>query len=148
MQSFEVRKTGEGDLALRRSATEELPPVGTEAETGTAEPELEPLSEIIRHLNERFGSNLSDEAAELLEGLEQKLAGHPAITASFRVNTLENARLTFDSVADDLLQDTVESHFGFYKQFVEDAAFRQTLLEVMYQRYVVTQGNQSACRLA
>jgi hypothetical protein len=42
---------------------------------------------------------------------------------SIRVNTPENARLTFDHVVGDRLQEMIDSNFKFYKQITDDPEF-------------------------
>ena len=53
-----------------------------------------------------------------------------------RVNALENARLTFDHVVNDLLQDMIDGHFKFYKQVNDDPEFAKTFLDWLFERYV------------
>ena len=143
METYQVGEDWSGDIGLDRGNGSVDPQTGDEP-LGAAEEELLPLSEIIRHLNERFGADLGEDVAELIEGIEQRLAANESVAASVTVNTPENARLTFNTVADDMLQDTVGSHFSFYKQFAEDPAFRDGLLDIMFQRYLQAQGGPAA----
>ena len=45
--------------------------------------------------------------------LEEKLKGDEALRVSIQSNTKENARLTFNHVVTDKLQDMVETNFNF-----------------------------------
>jgi type I restriction enzyme, R subunit len=99
--------------------------------------ELEPLSQILRDLNEHFGTDFTEEDKLCLVEIEQRLAYNTALEASVRVNPPENARLTFDLVVNDLLQDMIDGHFKFYKHVNDDPEFARTLLDLLIERYLV-----------
>lgn len=52
-----------------------------------------------------------------------------------RINPPENAKLTFDLVVADRMQEMIETNFKFYKQFTDDEAFAGRLLEALFERY-------------
>ncbi|MDA7861477.1 DEAD/DEAH box helicase family protein, partial [bacterium] len=99
-------------------------------------PPLEPLSEILSRLNERFGTDIQGAAAEEFIGsLEVKLAGDEGLAASFNVNTAENARLTFDNKVRDHVQDMIDTNFKFYKQINDKPEFADFLNDLLFDRY-------------
>ena len=98
--------------------------------------ELEPLSQILRDLNEHFGTDFTEEDKLCLVEIEQRLAYNTALEASVRVNPPENARHTFDHVVNDLLQDMIDGHFKFYKHVNDDPDFAKTLLDLLFERYL------------
>ena len=51
------------------------------------------------------------------------------------MNVLENARLTFDHVANDKIQEMIDSNFKFYKQITDDPEFQQFFLGWLFERY-------------
>ncbi len=97
--------------------------------------ELEALSEILKELNQRFGTDFTEEDRVFIEQLEAKLAGDPGLEASVKVNPRENARLTFDQVANDRIQELIDSNFKFYKQIADDRAFAEFFLGWLFERY-------------
>ena len=66
---------------------------------------------------------------------EGKLATDQALEASVKVNTPENARLTFDHVANDKVQELIDTNFKFYKQINDDPEFGKFLLDWLFERY-------------
>lgn len=48
-----------------------------------------------------------------IEHLEAKLADDAALEASVRVNTPDNARLTFDHVVNDKIQELIDTNSSF-----------------------------------
>jgi type I restriction enzyme R subunit len=134
IESYTVKQTSRGKIKLPRGTTE-LPPVGLAGTESPIPEDLEPLSQIIRELNERFGANLSENARASIQQLETQLAQDPALEASIRANTRDNARLTFEHVLNDRLQELVDSDFKFYKQVTDNEEFAKTLLDRMFERF-------------
>lgn len=97
--------------------------------------ELEPLSLIIRELNERFGTDFSDEDRVFVAQLEEKLAGNEALAASVRANTPESARLAFGHAVTDRLQEMVDTNFQFYKRVTDDEHFARFFVDWLFERF-------------
>ncbi len=98
--------------------------------------DLEPLSEIIAGLNERFGLNLGPEHRVTLGQILAKLDGDAALDASARVNTRENIRLTFDHKVEDVIQEIVDSNFELYKRITDDRTFGDALKDFLFDHYL------------
>ena len=134
MESYRISRRFEGAIVLERGQVE-IPPIGAGAARGRAPEDVEPLSEIIRELNERFGTDFSDEDKVFISQLEERLAGDPALRASVRANTPENSRLTFDYVVTDRLQEMVDTNFEFYKRVTDDRPFAEFFLAWLFERF-------------
>ena len=52
-----------------------------------------------------------------------------------KVNTPENARLTFDNVANDKIQELIDTNLKFYKQINDDAEFGKFFMDFLFARY-------------
>ncbi len=137
IESYRVHQTSSGKIKLQRQ-TVELPPVGPRGVPLLSPEDIEPLSKIIKELNERFGTDLGEHARLSIQQLEDQLASDPALEASIRANTRDNARLTFDHVVSDHLQEMVDSDFKFYKQVTDDQEFAQALLDWLFERFYKT----------
>jgi len=59
-------------------------------------PEEEPLSQIVRDLNERFGMNLSEAHRLHLEAMAFEMASDPQVRLEASANSLDNFRIEFD----------------------------------------------------
>ena len=97
---------------------------------------LEPLSQIIAELNDRFGLNLGPEHRLTLGQILQKLNEDAALDASARVNTRENIRLTFDHKVEDAVQEIVDSNFDLYKRITDVRAFGSALRDFLFDHYM------------
>jgi type I restriction enzyme R subunit len=133
MESYRVRQTSAGKITLERGLGE-LQPINKGSLVPTPD-EMEALSRILKELNERFGTDFTDEDRVFIEQLEAQLVGDEALAASIRVNTPENARLTFDHVVNDRLQEMINSNFKFYKQITDDPDFAGQFLGWLFERY-------------
>jgi type I restriction enzyme R subunit len=135
VDSYRVQRTGSGNITLKRGTAELEPLKLKDTEVPPAD-QVEPLSQIIRELNERFGTAFSEEDKVFIEQLEAKLADNAALEKAVKVNTPDNARLTFDHVVTDKLQEMIDTNFKFYKQVTDDPDFAKTFLDWLFGRYV------------
>src|SRR5207253_11439700 len=129
-----------GPITLPRGETN-IEPIGPKEVYSPGLEELEPLSQIIQELNEHFGTDFTEDDKVCIREIEQRLASNAALEASVRVNPPENARLTFDHVVNDLLQDMIDGHFKFYKHVNDDPEFAKTFLDLLFERYLGTANN-------
>jgi type I restriction enzyme R subunit len=134
MESYRLQQTHAGKIGLKRG-TQELRPISGGVIFNPPPDPVEPLSAIIKELNERFGTDFTEDDKVFIRTLEERLAGDPALEASVKVNTPENARLTFDQVAGDKIQELIDTNFKFYKQINDDKEFEQFFLGWLFERY-------------
>jgi len=135
MESYRIQRTSGGGIALDRRAGQ-LDPMRTKEHHPPGDEQLEPLSQIIAELNERFGLNLGPEHRIAIEQVRDALDGDPGLDASARVNTRENVRLTFDPKVEDKFQEIVETNFELYKRITDDAVFGETLKNLLFDDYI------------
>jgi type I restriction enzyme, R subunit len=134
LDSLTMRPTFTGDIELDRGKGE-LEPITKPGEGQKAIEHLEPLSAIIAELNERFGADLSDEDKITIGHLEDLLAADETLKASIKVNPPETAKLAFDTIVQDRLQEIVETNFRLYKRVADDDAFARVLVDWLYDRF-------------
>jgi type I restriction enzyme, R subunit len=132
MDSYRIQPTHRGTIQLERGVGQLDPQRPKDPHTPAADA-IEPLSQIIHDLNERFGTDFSEEDRVVIAHLVQKLTGDLALVTSVQVNTPENARLTFDHVVTDHLQDMVDTNFQFYKRVTDDQAFARFFLDWLFK---------------
>jgi len=143
MDSYRIQKTTNGRIKLARGPGE-LEPMGPKGPVIVPPEDMEPLSRIIKDLNERFGTNFSEDDKVFIQQFEAKLAGDTALDATVLINPKENVKLTFDQVANDRLQEMMESNFKFYKQVTDDAEFRKYLFNWLFDRFYASRSSGSA----
>jgi type I restriction enzyme R subunit len=134
MEAYRLAETWRGKIDLERK-TGELQPLGAGAIHQPPPEQIEPLSRIIKDLNDRFGTDFSDEDKVFIQRLEQQLSASEALQAAVRANVPENARLTFDRVVSHELQGMVDTNFKFYKRVTDDPAFAKYFLDWLFHRF-------------
>lgn len=135
IDSYRIQLAHKGKIALEQGQGK-LAPVSAGGGYSAMPDELEALSAIIKELNEHFGTDFSDKDKVFIEQLEAKLSDDPALEASVRANPPDHARLTFDHVASDKLQDMIDSNFKFYKQVTDHPEFAKRLFDWLFERYL------------
>ncbi len=135
MESYRIQQTSSGRITLERKVGL-LDPQGAKSPYGLAHEKVEPLSLIIQELNQRFGLNLGPEHRITLGQMLEKLNADPALDTSVRVNTLENARLTFDQKVEQVIQEIVDSNFDLYKRITDDKSFGEVLRNFLFDQYL------------
>jgi len=134
MESYRITQRWKGRILLERG-NGTVEPIGVKKDHIITFDQVEALSQIVRELNERFGTEFSDEDKVFIQTLEERLADDPALVASVRVNTPENARLTFDHVVVDRLQDMVDTNFKLYKRITDDQGFAKYFVDRLFERF-------------
>ena len=135
LESYRIRETSKGKIKLDRGVTE-LEPIGPKGLGLGLGEEIEPLSQIIKEINERFGTEFTEDDRVFILQLEAVLAEDEALKASMLINSPDNARLTFDHVVNDKLQEMVDSNFRFYKQVTDDQEFAKYFFQWLFERYL------------
>ena len=134
MDSYRLQRTHNGSITLERG-TVLLRPMETHTKYTTTAEGQKPLSLIIEELNQRFGTDFTEDDKVFIRQLEEHLEGNASLEASVRVNPPENARLTFDHVVQDQLQDMIDANFKFYKQITDDDDFAEHFISWLFERY-------------
>ncbi len=134
MESFRIQQTGSGGIDLL-SGNGTLDPQGVGPD-GIREDVYEPLSEIIRELNEHFGVNLGPKDKVTLEVVLGTLEGDTALRAAARANPSDNVRLSFDIKVNDQIEDIIDGNFKLYKRITDDENFGQALKDALFQEYL------------
>jgi type I restriction enzyme R subunit len=96
---------------------------------------MELHSKIITDLNTAFGTDFNEEDKVCILAIEERLSMREDLKNSLRVNQPANARLTFDIVVNEVLQDMVDTHFKFYKHVTDDQGFANAFLNYLFERY-------------
>lgn len=134
LESYRLDNTSSGRITLQRGQGE-MKPENPLTPNTINQPDFEALSEIIKELNERFGTDFTEEDRLVIRQLEEHLAKIPMLEQTVRVNTPENAMLTFKEVLENQLQELIDTQFKFYKQVNANPEFAQTLTKFLFERY-------------
>jgi type I restriction enzyme R subunit len=134
LDSYRIQAVSSGKIKIT-GGEGELKPIKKVENLAIVPNHEEPLSRIIQELNKRFGTDFSEEDKVFIAELESKLQDNEALQKSVRINPPEDARLTFDHVAVDMIQNMIDTNFKFYKQITDNAEFGKLFLDWLFERY-------------
>jgi len=145
LDTYRLRRTHNGSIVLERGEGGYLDPQGEKDAHHRPEDELLPLSQILALLNEVASADIPEkEGVQFITDLQARLAEDESLAQTVQINPADKARLTFDHVISDRIQDMVDVSFKFYKLLNDDPDFAKFFQEVMFKEYVKMQQGQNA----
>ena len=110
------------------------------------EPELAPLSDILRAFNDQFG-NIDWKDADkirriIAEGLPGKVAADAAYRNAMQNNHRQTARIEHDAARQRVMLDLPADHTGLFKQFSDNPSFKKWLGDAIFGATYREQGGQ------
>lgn len=153
MDSYRVEKQAAMKIALA-DADGSLEPVPDGGGGGKREPDLEPLSNILKTFNDQFG-NISwqdeDRVRKLItEDIPQRVAADTAYQNAQANSGAANARIEHDRALGRVLIELMKDDTELFRQYSDNDSFRKWLADSIFgmtYRKGPAQGNQSASGL-
>jgi len=134
LESFRIQKTYEGSILLK-------PGNGGTGGISSGirtriEDEKDYLSNIIKNLNDTFGTDLTDQDKVDVEVIKKKVAEHDELLTVMKNenNTLDNKRYKFNEVLDNIILDFVHTKLNLYKKLT-DKKVNEYLKQELFKRY-------------
>ena len=104
---------------------------------------MEPLSQIVETLNERFGLNLNEADQLLFDQFEQTWLSDPDVAAQAQSNTFDNFRLVLDRTFLKTVIGRMDDNEAIYQRVLDDPEFSQALMD-LYATRVYQQARRSS----
>ncbi len=140
MDSYKVQKILETSVGLDNEEGV-IEPMGGGTTHELANDESDALSRIIAEINERFGTNFSNEDKIILNTLTQRLVENQGLEGSIKNNSKDSAKIKFDELFQDELIGMLNNHFDLYKKLDENPEMKKYVGERVFE-YVVRKLNQ------
>ena len=132
LDSFRIQKRFEGSINIDGDVTLTVDDGGS---SGISEEEKDLLSEIIRGINDLYGSELTDEDKLDLENVQKRIENHEDLKKVFLGdNSDTNKKQFFDDVLNNIFLGYVNDRFDFYKK-MEDPKVKDFISGMMYDKY-------------
>jgi len=80
------------------------------------EEEIDPLSKIIKDINDRFGTSFNTTDKVILNTLSKKMMKNNSLKGSIQSNSRDAAKIKFDTIFQTELVSMLNSHFDLYKK--------------------------------
>ena len=135
MDSYRVEKRATQQILLADEEGE-VGPVPTSAGGGLSEPDLDPLSLILRDFNDRFGDvewEDADRVRDLIaETIRSRVADDEAYRNARENSDKENARVEHDRALRRVMTSLMKDDTQLFKLFMDDPGFKRWLTEKMF----------------
>jgi len=135
MDSYKIQKKTETNLTLEDSEGE-LEPMGGGWSMTSVPEETDPLSRIIKEINDRYGTNFSDTDRVILNDLSTRLFRSTTLHGSIKNNSKDAAKLKFDELFQNELVDMLDNHFNLYQKLDQSPELKNFVQEKVFE-YVV-----------
>ncbi len=101
--------------------------------TGKATDEDKPLSEIIAALNERFGTEFSEEDRLFLEQIKEKAAKDERVIQTAQANSLDKFELGVKAIIEALMLQRLAENDRFVTRYMDEYEFQKTVFPHLAQ---------------
>lgn len=138
LEYYRLQKIAEGDLVLQVHGEHSLDPT-TEAGISRPKDEKDKLSNIIRLLNDKFGTDFTEADRLYFEQIEQALYENEELKVRAKNNPIENFKYAFEEVFIQTLIDRMDANQDIFEKIMENSEFKQDvkdwLTKKIYQRF-------------
>jgi len=131
LQYYRLQRVFSGAIELREGED----PYGVKSPTDVgsrkAQEEKAPLSEIIEILNERFGTDFTEEDRLFFEQIKEKAVNTPEVVKLRQANTFDNFQLGLRQLLEDLMIRRMGENDRIVTRYMDDKAFEDAAFAVL-----------------
>lgn len=131
INSLKVVKKGTANISLANEPGL-LDPLGGASLTDNDLPEMELLSRIVKDVNEKYGTNFTDDDRIIADKLSRKLMEDANLEGSINNNARDIAKVKFDELFEKELVEMVNNHFDFYQKVNDSQDTRSYLKDRIF----------------
>jgi type I restriction enzyme R subunit len=138
LEYYRLQKIAEGDLVLQVQGEYGIDPT-TEAGIGKPKEEKDRLSNIIKVLNDKYGTDFSDADKLFFDQIEEELYQDEDLKKRALNNQIDNFKYAFEEVFINKLIERMDSNQEIFDKIMENAEFKNDvkdwLTKKIYQRF-------------
>jgi type I restriction enzyme, R subunit len=131
LQYYRLQRVFSGAIELREGEGEYGVKSPTDVGTGKAKEEKAPLSEIIEVLNDRFGTNFTEEDRLFFEQIKEKATKSPEVVRLRRANPFDKFQLGLRQMLEDLMIQRMRENDKIVSRYMDDKAFEDAAFAVL-----------------
>ena len=130
LQYYRLERVFSGAIEVREGEPEGVKSP-TDVGTGRAKEEKAPLSEIIQVLNDRFGTNFTNEDRFFFEQIREKAANDEQVIKLRRANPFDKFQLGLRSVLENLIVQRMTENDAIVTRYMDDVEFGSAAFEAL-----------------
>ncbi len=146
LQYYRLQRIFSGEISLKEGDLEGVKSP-TDVGTGKAKDEKVPLSEIIKILNERFGTSFTEEDRFFFEQIREKATANEQVVKLRRANPFDKFQLGLRQLIEDLMIQRMADNDKIVTRYMDDkefgAAAFAVLSKAIYESISATDEKQS-----
>lgn len=144
MEYYRLQKVREGSLILCKEDGELDP--ASEIGMRKEKEEMAHLSEIIKILNDKFGTDFTDAEQLFVEQLQVDMVANEGLAKQGRNNPIGNFKYGFDDVFMDTLINRMELNEAFARRIIDYPEFAATVKEFLMRSVyrILNEGNATS----
>ncbi len=130
LQFYRLERIYSGSISLREGEPEGVKSP-TDVGTGKAKDEKVPLSEILKVLNDRFGTNFTEEDRLFFEQIREKATSNDQIVQLRRANPFDKFQLGLRQLIEDLMIQRMAENDKIVTRYMDDKAFGDAAFTIL-----------------
>jgi type I restriction enzyme R subunit len=130
LQYYRLQRTYTGEITLREGEPEGVKSP-TDVGTGRAKEEKAPLSEIIQVLNERFGTEFTEEDRLFFEQIREKATANEQVVKLRQANPFDKFQLGLRQLIESLMVQRMVENDKIVTRYMDDQEFGEAAFGVL-----------------
>ena len=133
LEYYRLQKITEGQIELQKDSDSAIYPV-SEAGTKKDKDEYARLSEIIKILNERFGTDFTEADKLFFDQIEEEMVMDEKLGLQAKNNTIETFKYGFEDIFIAKLVDRMDQNQDIFNKIMDDKAFSSIVKDYLIKR--------------
>lgn len=133
LEYYRLQKMAEGGIELQKDSNATVKPV-SEAGTKKEKEEFARLSEIIKLLNDRFGTDFSEADKLFFDQIEEEMVLDNKLGVQAKSNTIDNFKYGFEDVFISKLVERMDQNQDIFNKIMEDKTFAGVVKDYLLRR--------------
>ena len=133
LEYYRLQKIAEGGIELQKDSGATVKPV-SEAGTKKEKEEFARLSEIIKVLNDRFGTDFTEADKLFFDQIEEEMVLDGKLGVQAKSNTMDNFKYGFEDVFISKLVERMDQNQDIFNKIMEDKTFAGVVKDYLLRR--------------
>ncbi|MBF0178394.1 MAG: type I restriction endonuclease subunit R [Magnetococcales bacterium] len=130
LQYYRMERISSGSIDLGEGESDGVRSP-TDVGTGKAKDDKAPLSEIIDVLNDRFGTNFTEEDRLFFEQIREKATNNPQVIKMRQANPFDKFQLGLRKMVEDMMIKRMSENDKIVTRYMDDKTFENTAFAVL-----------------
>jgi len=130
LQYYRIEKVMSGTIVLENEEQYGVKSP-TAVGTGKSKDEEKPLSEIIQALNERFGTDFTEEDRLFFDQIKEKASKDERVIQTAMANPLDKFELGIKTIIESHMMQRMAENDGIVTRYMDDSSFQKTIFPIL-----------------